>query len=278
MVQELKREQLGDFLRSRRAQLQPEDVGLPRGKRRRSSGLRQDEVALLAGVSHSWYAWLEQGREINVSQDVLNSLARTLRLSTLERQYLHELARDQLAAPEKPLAVIPPQLRRFLDSQLYNPSTITDAHWNILAWNAANTALFGDTGNLPPDQRNKIRLVFTEPKVRRLVQDWEGYARCMLEQFRMAYATLEDEKSHHMVTELHRISPEFAAWWSEHDIRAAFTGEFTFLHPVCGAMTFESNAFQIASHPYLFAYVYVPVGDTVERMVALMASFNSASA
>lgn len=271
MSQELKREQLGEFLRSRRAQLQPEEVGLPRGRRRRSGGLRQDEVALLAGVSHSWYAWLEQGRPINVSQEVLNSLARALRLSPLERQYLTELSRRQIEPSGALRPVVTPELQRFIDSQPYNPATVTDAHWNVLSWNRANTLLFGDLADIPLEQRNKMRIVFTKPSVRDRVVDWATYARDMLEQFRTAYATLGDAGTHDMVQELQDTSPEFAAWWAEHDLRAAFNGRHVFRHPECGLMTFESNALQIAAQPNLFVYVYVPVGEALDKMRALAA-------
>src|SRR5579864_5056867 len=178
-------QELGDFLRTRRAKLTPEEVGLPRGSRRKTPGLRRVEVAQLVGVSVDWYTWLEQGRSITPSTQVLERLVQTLRLDTQERTHLFLLAQQQpppalLQEPE----IVSPALQRFLDQFGARPAFVSGRRWDILAWNDAGCAVFGDFRRMTTRERNTIWGIFTNPLSRQYVVDWEEDARQILAQFR----------------------------------------------------------------------------------------------
>ena len=178
-------QELGDFLRTRRARLAPEDVGLPRGNRRRAPGLRRAEVAQLAGVSVDWYTWLEQGRPITVSTQVLESLVQALHLNANEREHLFFLAHQQ-PPPERAMEpeTVSATLQHFLDHQGLSPAFVLGRRWDVVAWNEAARVVFGDFGQMTTLERNAVWRIFTSPTHRQLLVDWEGDARRVLAQFR----------------------------------------------------------------------------------------------
>ncbi|MBO0796283.1 MAG: helix-turn-helix domain-containing protein, partial [Ktedonobacteraceae bacterium] len=180
-----RRKELADFLRTCRARLSPTDVGLPPGVRRKTVGLRREEVAQLANVGVTWYTWLEQGRDIHVSRQILESLAQGLRLNIDERTYLFSLAKHPLLpVSDGQREEISPLLQRFLDQLGANPAYIIGRRWDVLAWNRAACMVLGDFRAMPPEQRNIVRFVFTDQELRRRMLDWEGVAQRVLAQFR----------------------------------------------------------------------------------------------
>ncbi|HEX4189223.1 MAG TPA: helix-turn-helix transcriptional regulator, partial [Solirubrobacteraceae bacterium] len=182
---QLRREALADFLRTRRAALQPEDVGLRGGGRRRTPGLRREEVAQLAGVGATWYTWLEQGRDVRASLDVLEALSRALRLNQAERNHLILLGRGESAPPcRNPAERVSPTLRRLIENLGPNPAFILGRRWDYLAWNDAGVALLGDLGAIPRAARNHAWLTFTDPARREMFTDWERSSRVLVAKFR----------------------------------------------------------------------------------------------
>src|SRR5688572_4256881 len=178
------RDELGQFLRTRRASIGPEAVGLPSAGRRRTPGLRREEVALLAGVSVSWYTWLEQGRPIRASRDVLLAIARTLQLTPTEHAHLLALADrvGHIAPPESDRA--PDQLVRLIDAMSPSPAYVLGPRWEFLAWNRAQSLLFPEIARLEAPDRNLLWVVFATQRARSLIVDWPTESQRMLTQFR----------------------------------------------------------------------------------------------
>ncbi|HMG49856.1 MAG TPA: helix-turn-helix transcriptional regulator [Inquilinus sp.] len=269
-----RRRELGAFLRSRRERLAPRDVGLPEGARRRTPGLRREEVALLGGVGTTWYSWLEQGREVRPSVETLSALARALRLDPAERRHLFVLAGrpqpdDRAHAPEE---VCEP-LRRMLDSLADQPAYVIGRRWDVLAWNRAAEAVFGDYGTLDGDARNTMRLIFTDPRHRRLLVDWEAVARAALGQFRADSAKYAgDPEFERLIAHLLGASPEFREWWPRHEVLPHLSGRKRIRHPKAGAMVFEHTAMRFDDGTDRRMVVYVPLAeaDTVAKLERLL--------
>src|SRR5690349_2285229 len=167
-----RRDELADFLRQRRATIQPDDVGLPAGGRRRTPGLRREEVAQLAGVGTTWYTWLEQGRDVHASNEVLGALADALRLDRVERQYLFELSAAQAAEVSMTTQEVAQPLRRMLHALTEQPAYIINRHWDVLYWNKSAEVVFGDYSKLAGDERNSLCMLFGNPEHRRLLLEW----------------------------------------------------------------------------------------------------------
>jgi transcriptional regulator with XRE-family HTH domain len=242
--------EFGDFLRSRRARLRPADVGLPDGTRRRTPGLRREEVAQLSGVSPTYYAFLEQGRDISPSDQVLDALARALRLSPAERDHVYALAQRGAPrggdAPETLSAGIAALVER-LDPY---PSFVKGRRWDILAANRAARALFTDWLALPPGQRNELLWMFTDPRARDTYVDWEKDAAAMLARFRLAAARRPDDPDFAAVIEhLHRGSAEARSWWSRHEVLFPASGTKRLRHQLLGEMTFDHVVLQVVDDP-----------------------------
>jgi len=235
-VMDSRRHELGEFLQVLRSRYAPETFGFPAGSRRRTQGLRREEVAQLAGISPTWYTWIEQGRAANVSADALDRMARALRLSRGERSYIFELAgrRDPLAtAPEEDAA---PELLTSLLANIDIPAYIMGRTWDMLAWNAAAAELF--TGWLdkpvkphdPP--RNLLRFVFLRPQTRKFLIDWDTRARRITAEFRADCRTRLDEPAlQQLIEELKKASPEFSRFWKQHDVLERQGGQRSFDHP-----------------------------------------------
>jgi transcriptional regulator with XRE-family HTH domain len=256
-------QELGDFLRTRRARLAPEDAGLPRGRRRRAPGLRRAEVAQIASVSVDWYTWLEQGRPINVSIQVLESLVQALRLNANEREHLFRLAHQQ-PPPERAqeTEAVSPALQRFLDRQRLSPAFVLGPRWDVLAWNQATRVLLGDFPRLTTRDRNTVWRIFTSPAHRQLLVDWEHDARRVLASFRATCGRYPgDPRLTELIHDLLLVSPEFRAWWPDHEVLGAPEGRKRFNHPEAGLLVFEHLTFQVFDAPELRVTVYIPLDE-----------------
>jgi len=269
-------QELGDFLRTRRARLTPEDVGLPKGSRRKTPGLRRAEVAQLVGVSVDWYTWLEQGRPITPSTQVLERLVQTLRLDANERNHLFLLAQQQ-APPALLLEteIVSPALQHFLDQFGPRPAFVSGRRWDILAWNDAGCAVFDDyRSRIAPRERNTIWGIFTNPLSRQYIVNWEEDARQLLAQFRSSCARYPgDAQLTELIHDLMLASPEFRAWWPDHEVRSGQEGQKMLNHPQVGYLLFERLTFQVFDTPDLKVTVYTPLKETdtsrkVEQLLA----------
>jgi transcriptional regulator with XRE-family HTH domain len=213
------RSELAAFLRDRREALTPLDVGLPTSSRRRTPGLRREEVASLAGVGLTWYTWFEQGRSVTVSTAFLENVARALRLDVAEYAHLFSLAGHGVPQREGGAASVPAAILQLIGELADRPAFVKDAHWDILAWNAACSHVFGDFDALPAAQRNSLALTFSSTSFRRSMVDWEGDARRIVGRFRADYAKNgRDPRLAELVAELERDSPEFRRVWGEYAV------------------------------------------------------------
>src|SRR5262249_10750071 len=264
------------FRRTRRERIAPQQVGIPAGTRRRTPGLRREELAQLAGVGATWYTWLEQGRAIRVSEQVVESLARTLQLDADERTHLFILARGQLPADPFPLTpTIDPALQLILDAMGIYPTLVFSPRWDVIAWNQAACRAFMDFSAMPSHERHILWLLFTDPIYRAMLADWEGEARRFLALFRastqryVGEAWLTD-----LVRDLEQVSPLFRAWWSRHEIQGVHTERKRLMHPEVGELVLQAQTFQVADRPDLRMIVYIPIPgtETAARLAALSAA------
>jgi transcriptional regulator with XRE-family HTH domain len=269
-----RRAELADFLRKRREGIRPEDVGLPNGGRRRTPGLRREEVAQLAGVGATWYTWLEQGRDVRASLEVLEALARAMRLTPAERVHLISLGRGEEAPPCPSRAErVSPTLRRMLESLGPSPAFVLGRRWDYLAWNGATAALFGDFGQLPRAARNHVWQLFMDPARRELVADWEHTCRQCAAKFRADSARhIGDPSFEQLVDALRSASPEFCKAWKRHEVARAGEGRKVLHHPVAGTLVFDHAVFSPAEAPDQRLILYTPTGedDTRERLAKLV--------
>lgn len=252
--------QFGIYLKTRRAKVDPSVFGFP-AKRRRTPGLRREEVAQRADISPTWYTWLEQGRGGAPSADVLDRIARALMLTDIEREHLFILGLGR--PPEaryQPNEGVTPRLQRVLDALEPCPAIIRTATWDVVAWNRAATAMLMDYGSLPPERRNILRFIFLDPSARAAQYDWESVARFVLAAFRAeaarAGAAAEMEP---LVAELRRLSPAFEAMWRDNDVRDTHGAAVKHIrHPVLGRLAFEYSAFAVDGRADLSMVVYNP--------------------
>ena len=260
------RRALADFVRTRRERLRPEEVGLPLGARRRTPGLRREEVAQLAGVGVTWYTWFEQGRDIQVSTQFLESLCRALRLDRAERIHLFALAQDR----PPPLA---PNAARILSSpiqamlrSLPHPAYIKTTRWDVVAWNAAAVALLCDFAEFAPENRNTLWLVFTDSRFRRLMVDWEGDARRALAKFRLDHGRSRgDPAFEELVERLSAASPEFRRWWPAQDVSDCGEGVRRVRHDTAGEIEFQHAALVVEGTPELRLISLTPASEDDAR-------------
>lgn len=254
---------LGLFLRDRRARLDPSAFGIPLS-RRRTPGLRREEVAQRAHVSATWYTWLEQGRGGSASADVLDRIARALMLTEVEREHLFLLGLGR--PPEvryRAAEGVSPRLQGVLDALPFSPAYIKTPCWDIVGWNRAATAVLTDYGALPPEQRNILRLMFNTSHIRSRQADWSALARFVVATFRadVVRAGAADEVQD-LVDELCRTSPEFDALWRENNVQGG-SGDHPkrINHPVAGWLTLHYSAFLIDGRPDLSLMVYTPASS-----------------
>ena len=271
---------LGTYLKDRRAKLDPAAFGLP-PERRRTPGLRREEVAQRANISPTWYTWLEQGRGGAPSADVLDRISRALMLTDVEREHLFllGLGRPPEVRYRKDEGVTP-RLQRVLDALEPSPALIRTATWDVVAWNRAATVMLTDYGSLPLEQRNLLRIIFLDPRARAVQYDWESVARFVVGAFRVdaarAGAAAEVEP---LVDELCRLSPEFKAMWRDNDVRSHGEGVKHIRHPVLGPIAFEYSAFAVDGRPDLAMVVYNPMAQAdIDRIRSLMKEQEAAPA
>ncbi|MFM2482857.1 helix-turn-helix transcriptional regulator [Celerinatantimonas sp. YJH-8] len=250
------RDELATFLRSRRERLSPNEVGLPSGGRRRTPGLRREEVAALAGVGLTWYTWLEQGRDIGVSTAFLENLSRVLKLDAAERRHLFLLAHERPPTDQgKTWCVVPALIRRLMDDIAQHPAYVLNLRWDVLAYNDAANRLFCFE-HQPSERRNLLWMLFTDPVLLELFPHWEEEAPRILSSFRRDYANAShdcDIKA--LVDELKKVSPEFHQFWKEHDVHAPCNGSRE-LKVDGETITFEHTSLIIDADRHLRLVVY----------------------
>ena len=250
---------LGTYLRDRRAKLDPTSFGLPL-KRRRTPGLRREEVAQRANVSATWYTWLEQGRGGAPSADVLDRIARAMMLTDVEREHLFLLGLGRppevrYHAPDG----ISPRLQRVLDILDCSPAFIRTATWDIIAWNAAAAAVLTDYSTLPEGQRNVLRLIFRDSRIRAAQPNWQSVARYVVASFRADVARAGAARNvQSLVDELCATSAEFAAMWRDNDVQGHGDNVKVLHHPVAGPLSMEFSAFAVDGRPDLNMVIYNP--------------------
>ena len=270
-----RRAELADFLKTRRARLRPEQFGLPGAGRRRTPGLRRDEVALLAGVGVSWYTWLEQGRDITVSDQVLESLAETFQLAQEERRHLFILARGMVpVADESPVTPpLPISLQGVLNALGIAPAILIDERFNLLAWNESACRVFGDFTLLPEKERNRIWNLFVNPTARQLFVNWEQATRHAVMHLRSVYAGYAgDLWFERFLTSLQQASPEFRRLWSQHDVQEScdLYHEKELSHPQVGLLQFSSTILIVSGFPSLKIAVYTPSSPETEAKLEIL--------
>ncbi len=272
-----RREELAAFLRARREAVTPEQVKLPRGQGRRTPGLRREEVALLAGVSVTWYTWLEQGRRINASTDVLRAIGRALQLDDAGQEHLITLAQPTtsthpVASPDE----VPSALRRLIEAFEPAPAYVLGPHWEFAAWNAAEARLYPPLETLTGIERNLIWVLFTGPGIQHLIVDWDLHARQALAEFRAATSAVRhDPEMVELIGRLHDASEEFRKWWPEHDVARFETRLRRFAHPKAGLLTFEYQQLAPVEWPSLRVVVQLPVpgDDSAQRLAVRHVAF-----
>ncbi|MFE1922356.1 helix-turn-helix domain-containing protein [Streptomyces asoensis] len=243
--------ELGEFLKARRAELTPSEVGLRGGHRRRVKGLRREEVALLAAISTEYYTRIEQGR-LQASAPLLDEIARVLRLNDAQRTYLLHLAAKERVVPSiyRERQQVDPQLQRMLDDLTTSPAFVIGRCTDILGWNRLAAALWTDFGRYPEADRVFVRLLFTEPWMRELYVDWEEVTRLAIAQLRMESARYPDDQPlTALVEELSARDAQFRQWWTEHDVALRGSGVKKLRHPVVGELTLDWNTLTCGTDP-----------------------------
>jgi transcriptional regulator with XRE-family HTH domain len=277
----VRRDELRAFLRSRRARVLPADVGLPdEGARRRTPGLRREELAALAGVGVSWYTWLEQGRDIHPSPEVLDALARALRLDSAERATLFALARTELPLPDGSDASSGEREddgRALLVSLVHGlhpmPAYLLGPMTRILAWNPAASALFGSPAHLQPERRSLLWMLLVDPREARDSPGRKGTARNMVARFRSEYAQHAGDPAYEeFIADLHEHSPWFAQWWAEHEVNDTQRGTKTVEHPTLGSLRLHHAQTVPTGAPDLRLTVYAPADAATRTALATLAS------
>lgn len=254
---------LSEFLKTHRSKIHPHMVGMPAGTRRRTPGLRREEVAQLAGVSTTWYTWLEQGRDINVSPSVLDAISKALQLNADERKYLYALAveegvRPAISAEEE--TMISPSLQKILQELQYCPTIISDRRCHIVGWNKAAAHVFLDFDQIPPEKRNLIQLLFSRKELKSLAVNWEHFVKGFIAIFRSYYGQyVADQWYATFIEEMEKTYPEFHKLWNEGEVSSAPQVLIEFRHARTGKMVFNLTSLQVQGNVDLRCSVYTPV-------------------
>lgn len=269
-----RRTELAAFLRSRRERISPEDVGLPVGTRRRTAGLRREELAQLAGVGVTWYTWLEQGRPINASVQVLDAISRTLRLDAVERAHLFRLADlpgAAGAASDCDDCSLPPEVQQILDAIKF-PACVLSERFDVIAWNAVYAGLFPGIAEAPPGERNSLLANLINPACCSPLQDPGTHCLALVGQLRAAYGRhVGDPAWTHFIRRLEAVSPTFAEAWASHDVAQPTSHTKRFRHPTVGDLTTTSTSFAVNAVPGARLVVYTPVDEPSEKAIARLA-------
>ena len=273
-----RRTEIATFLRAHRARLRPEQVGLPPGTRRRTPGLRREEVAALAGLSSEWYKWLEQGRDVRASADALGRIAGALRLAPGEAHHLLTLSGygwDAVGIESVRTETITPHLQRLLDQLKYCPAWVLGERWDILAWNRAATVIFGDLAAMDGVERNAFYQMFLTTRFRETLVDWHLHARDMVAKMRLIHAShVEDPWFNELIQLLRARSPEFAAWWGDQLVQLPRDGTKYYNHPKSGRLAFDYTVLDVADERFatlhLVLYLPAPGTKTRKKMATLL--------
>jgi transcriptional regulator with XRE-family HTH domain len=268
------RNELAAFLRAHRARLRPADLGLPAVGQRRTPGLRREEVAELAGISVTWYTWLEQGRPIVASAQVVDALARALRLGPDEHRHLRALASLPVPRVETDGGDHTPRLRRLVDAAAPSPAVVYDRHFDYLAWNTPYVRVRHDPESLPAGRRNLLWMMFTDAGNRARMVRWEPAARAVLSQFRAAVGQRPDAPRFiELVAALTEVSPEFRQWWPDYPVREFKPTTVAINHPDAGRIRLDMFQLRPVEHPDLLLVVQVPASpDDLRRIESLLDS------
>ncbi len=272
MQESERRQALADFLRQRRMRISPSEVGLPSGIRRRTPGLRREEVAQLANIGTSWYVWLEQGRDVHPSAPVLESLSQALRLTLNERRHLFLLAGQPLPAHTFPSEEqVSLALRQVLSDFNPNPAYVLGRRWDYLAWNNAAESIFAITQSAPPHSLNLIWRFFTSPAARAHYPNWEQTARGILAEFHTASVRYSgDAWFEELIQDLKAVSPEFCQWWPYHHAAGSMDGHKVIEHLTLGHLEFEHITLQLPSDPDVRIMIYTPNNATRPKLQRLL--------
>jgi transcriptional regulator with XRE-family HTH domain len=268
-----RRTELAAFLRARRERISPEDVGLPPGIRRRTSGLRREELAQLAGVGVTWYTWLEQGRPINASAQVLDAVATTLRLDAVERAHLFRLADlpGAAAAADCPDCPLPPEVQQVLDAVKF-PACVLTERFDVIAWNEVYTALFPGIAEAPPGERNTLLVNLIGPPCCSPLQDQAASCLALVGQLRAAYGRhVGDPAWTHFIRRLEAVSPAFADAWASHEVAQPTRHTKHFRHPTVGDIAATSISFAVTAVPGARLVVYTPDDEPSAKALARLA-------
>ncbi|WP_412539126.1 helix-turn-helix transcriptional regulator [Longispora sp. K20-0274] len=269
-----RRRYLGEFIRSRRERTTPEMVGMPPGLRRRTPGLRREEMALLAGVGITWYTWLEQGRPINVSAQVLRSVARVLGMDATERAHvftLAELSDPDLVEEEAPR--VSRAVRMMLDQFDPFPAVVVGPRWELLAGNKAHLGLFGDYTALPVEYRNTLWMVFTDPEWRTLLRDWSSRARLIVAKARAdSAAQIGDPTWARLLGDLRAYSPEFRELWEHNEVAPMDSIIKEYRHPQAGALRCEASHLWLSEQRGVRMTVHLPLDEETRAGFEVLAS------
>jgi len=265
---ERRRAELGEFLKARRARLSPGDFGMPRGSRRRTPGLRREEVALLAGVGVTWYTWLEQGRQINASTQVLDAVAGTLRLDQAEREHLYRLAEATPLRAECTRTPVPDSVREILVSLDPLPASLVNSRFDILLTNAASEELFWDWHSMPCVHKNTLWCCVTEPSARSKFPEYDAHVRYLVARLRSAYSRhIGDPDWEEDIRRLASLSREFAELWARHEVTDPEPRTLTYLHPRAGTLSLAVSELELPALPESRIIVYTPRdADTRARL------------
>jgi transcriptional regulator with XRE-family HTH domain len=275
-----RRRELGAFLRSRRERLRPEQVGLPPSRRRRTPGLRREEVAQLAGVGITWYTWLEQGRDINPSTQVLDAIARTLQFDRHEHAHLFTLAGVARTTIVDECRGILPTAQPLLDQLEPYPAFLVTARLDLLAWNRVYGTFFEDLDAMPVEDRNMLWLAFTDPEIQEAIVDREEVLGRLVAEYRAAMAEHLDEPAwKELVARLQHASPEFTAFWERHDVQGAESRTKRALHPTAGLLLLDYTNLWLGDPHGSRIVAFTPSDErTRERLEQLYESISPAPA
>jgi transcriptional regulator with XRE-family HTH domain len=269
--QQLRRQELASFLRSRRERISPEQAGLPVAGRRRTPGLRREEVAQLAGVGVTWYTWLEQGRDINVSEQVLAAIAGTLRLDPYERRHLYTLAGHPEPPMDRDTKAIPSAILVMLGHLEPIPATVINARFDLLAYNRTYEQMVGGLDHLPFEDRNQLLQVFTSPRWRASTLDWEDAAVRLVGRFRAGMAAHAAEPSwKSLLARLRNESPDFERLWDQHEVRAPENFTKRYLHPEVGALKLDYTQLWFGERSEIKLTTYTPADEDTWAKVRLL--------
>jgi transcriptional regulator with XRE-family HTH domain len=260
--------QRAEFLRLCRARIKPSDVGLTHAPRTRSGGLRREDVAAVSGVSVSWYTWLEQGRDMRVSDEVLERLCRSLKLSDDERIYLFSLVQHRLPKMRRDVRPeAPPDIVRMIDA-LTTPAIVVNLRWDVLAWNRINSVIFRDYASIPAADRNLLTILFTRPVRHMSEAQLENTARKMVARFRFDYSRCTDDpKFEALVHRLNTVSPLFNRLWRVPEFTLRAFGVHRFTHPRFGDLSFEHTSSVPDGHPNIRVVICTPENAAARRAI-----------